>query len=85
MNSRQEKTLKHIFETPTRGDIRWNEIESLLTYLGAQIKEGNGSRVRIKFRERMAVFHRPHPKPIAKKYAVENVRKFLEEVGITDE
>ena len=82
MNTRQRKTLKGIFEEPTRCDIKWSDIESLFTYLGASVTEGNGSRVRIKLNGVRAVFHRPHPNPTVKKYAVETVRDFLQEAGI---
>ena len=38
---------EEIFKNPVQSDIEWQEIESLLKSLGANISEGNGSRVRI--------------------------------------
>jgi hypothetical protein len=62
MNKKQRKTLDEIFERPDRSDIPWAKIEALFVALGAEITEGNGSRVRIPLNDVRAVFHRPHPK-----------------------
>ncbi|MEO0416305.1 MAG: type II toxin-antitoxin system HicA family toxin [Verrucomicrobiota bacterium] len=85
MNSRQRRTLAAIFETPTRSDIKWAAIESLLRALGAEISEGRGSRVRITMGEVRAVFHRPHPSPNTDRGAVNSMKRFLCEVGIKPE
>jgi hypothetical protein len=45
MNSKQLATLRRIFESPTRADIPWADIESLLDALGAILKGKKGSRV----------------------------------------
>ena len=82
MNSRQRKTLSRIFERPTRSDLEWSEVECLFNALGAEIQEGNGSRIRIKMNGVRSVFHKPHPHPQIKKYAVEAIRDFLQEAGI---
>ena len=82
MNSRQQRTLERILERPERADIAWAEIESLLAGLGAEISEGNGSRVRIYLAGVRAVFHRPHPKRVTDKGAVRSVRRFLQEAGV---
>ncbi|MFW5836793.1 MAG: type II toxin-antitoxin system HicA family toxin [Desulfovibrionaceae bacterium] len=82
MNSRQRKTLAAIFFRPTKSDIEWAAIESLFKALGASIAEGRGSRVRISLRGAAATFHRPHPKPQADQGLVDNVRKFLQDVGV---
>jgi hypothetical protein len=77
MNTKQRKTLEAIFETPTRADVRWAEVESLLKALGGVIAPGKGSRVRIMLSNRVATFHRPHPRPVAKMGLVEALRDFL--------
>jgi hypothetical protein len=82
MNSKQQKTLEKIFEKPVRPDIRWTDIESLLVALGAQVEEGNGSRLRVLLNDVVAIFHRPHPAPNTDKGAVKSVRKLLTEAGI---
>jgi len=85
VNNKQRKTLKRIFERPIRSDIEWTEVESLFKALGAELREGNGSRIRIELNNIKSVFHRPHPNPNVKKYAVEEIRNFLQEAGIVYE
>jgi len=46
MNSKQRKTLNSIFSSPTRADISWIDIESLLIALGTEVTEGAGSEFR---------------------------------------
>ena len=59
--------------------------EKLLDYLGAEISEGEGSRVRIILKGVRAIFHRPHPKKEIDKGALVSLRKFLENAGIKPE
>ena len=82
MNNRQRKTLAAIFADPISPSIPWSDIESLLRALGAQIREGRGSRVRVALGDRFAVFHRPHPRPTTDKGAVAAVRRLLAEAGV---
>jgi hypothetical protein len=85
MNSKQKSTLKKIFESPTRSDISWNEIEILFKALGAEISEGNGSRIRIALNGVRAVFHKPHPKKEVNKSSVNSICRFLIEGGINND
>ena len=57
----------------------------MLTSIGAEISEGNGSRVRIKLNDVRAVFHRPHPENTTDKGAVKSMRRFLQSAGVTQE
>jgi len=82
MNNKHKRTLEAIFTTPTRSDILWVDIESLLIALGAEISPGSGSRVRCALPGVRAVFHRPHPERITSKGTVEDVRKFLSNAGV---
>lgn len=82
MNKKQRRTLERIFEHPTRSDIAWSEIESLLLALGAKISEGSGSRVRIFLNGWRGVYHRPHPRRETVKGAVEQMRKDLIQIGV---
>lgn len=50
--------------------------------LGANISEGNGSRIRVELNGERAVFHRPHPEKNTDKGAIVSVRKFLNNAGI---
>ena len=82
MNNKQRKTLNSIFSTPTRADISWNDIESLLITLGTEVTEGAGSRIRCALNGEKAVFHRPHPERVTTKGTVEDVRRFLRNAGV---
>ncbi|CAK7192757.1 hypothetical protein COMNV_00965 [Commensalibacter sp. Nvir] len=82
MNSKQKKTLKAIFQDPVRPNITWADIESLFLACGAEITEGNGSRVRVCLNGVLATFHRPHPHPVTDKDAVKSVRRFLLNAGV---
>ena len=76
------RTLEAIFARPTSATIRWDDIESLLIALGAEIEEREGSRVAVIFPDQSpAIFHRPHPSPMADKGAVTVMRKWLEFLG----
>jgi hypothetical protein len=86
VNTKQRRTLRRIFERPTRPDVLWDELASLLKALGGEHQEGGGSRVKFVFSGgRILSLHRPHPRPELKRYAVEDVREFLELAGITPE
>ena len=82
MNNKQKKIYAQIYTDPVMANIKWSDIESLLLALGANISEGNGSRVRIELNRERAVFHRPHPDAATDKGAVKSVRKFLENAGV---
>jgi len=85
VNSKQQKTLIDIFKNPVQSNIVWNDVESLLISLGAEITKGNGSRVRIKLNDERAVFHRPHPQKETDKGAIVSMRRFLENAGVKND
>ena len=82
MDSKYRKTLEAIFEKPERANIAWRDVEALLNALGAEISEGNGSRVRVALKDVRAVFHRPHSRKETNKGAVKSIRRFLEAAGV---
>ena len=87
MNAKQQKIYEKIFKNPVQSDIIFiracqGDIENLLKSLGAEITEGNGSRVRIKLGNERAVFHRPHPEKVTDKGAVKSIRRFLDNTGV---
>jgi len=82
MNSKQKRTLVAIFKDPVSSSMVWKEIESLLISVGAEVIEGNGSRVRFHKNGIIVSFHRPHPKKEAKPYQVRDARKFLKQLGV---
>lgn len=82
MNTKHIKTLENIFAKPIRAGIVWADIEAMLISIGAEMTEGNGSRVRIALNGVRAVFHRPHPRKETDKGAVASMRRFLREAGV---
>lgn len=83
MGRKHRRTLAAIFAEPVRANINWSDVEALLAACGADISEGEGSRVRIALHGVRAVFHRPHPRKEAGRGAVRSVRRFLTEAGVT--
>jgi len=69
-SKKHRTTHSKIFEEPTRCDVRWADIESLLKALGAELSEGRGSRIRVALSGARAVFHRPHPRPVTDRGAL---------------
>lgn len=63
--------------------MKWRAVEALLLELGAEITEGEGSRITVALFDTVRVFHRPHPRPDTDKGALASVRKWLEENGVT--
>jgi hypothetical protein len=55
----------------------------MLKAAGAEITEGEGSRVRIALHGVRAVFHPPHPQKETDKGAIRSMRRFLTEAGVT--
>jgi hypothetical protein len=85
MNRKQQKILDAVFTIPTCANIRFTDIEKLVTAIGGRIIEGRGSRVAFEIDNHRVFLHRPHPERNAIKYQVELVREFLEEIGIRNE
>jgi hypothetical protein len=83
MNSKHKKTIELLYRNPVQANILWVDIESLFIALGAEVSEGSGSRVRVKLNKVRAVFHRPHPQKTTDKGAVNSVRRFLENAGVS--
>ena len=82
MNSKNRATLEAVFSQPTKANLKWSDIESLLVSVGAIVKEGEGSRVRITKGQNVLTTHRPHPGKEAKRYQVVDARFFLEALGV---
>jgi hypothetical protein len=82
MNKAQRMTLEAVFSQPASSTLEWRRIESLFVALGAQIIEGDGSRVRFALNGIIATFHRPHATKEAKPYQVRDARAFLEKAGV---
>jgi len=82
VNAKHRKTLEAIYADPVRADIIWKDVVSLFKALGANVRQGAGSRLRVTFGDFRMTFHEPHPGKTTDKGAVKSVRKFLELTGI---
>ena len=85
MNSKQRKTLEALFSEPTRRNIGWSDVVSLIKGLNGDVIQGNGSRVRFDLNDVALNIHSPHPGNELKRYQVQAVREFLLKAGIIDE
>jgi hypothetical protein len=83
MSRKHRRTLEAVFAEPIRANVSWADIEAMLTHSGADITEGEGSRVRIALNGVRAVFHRPHPQKETDKGPLRSMRRFLTEAGVT--
>lgn len=82
MNSKQNKILHSIFTKTVKSNILWQDIEKLMLGLGAEIREGKGSAGVFIYKGSIFPFHRPHPQKEAKRYQIEDLRKFLTNNGV---
>jgi hypothetical protein len=76
---KHQKILKRIFSHPVSANIKWQDIEALFKYLGAELIEREGSRIEVFLFNEVRVYHRPHPRPDTDKGAVSSIRKWLKE------
>ena len=77
MKAKYRRTLEAIFATPTRAGIVFSDIEALITAIGGDVREGEGSRVVFELKGSRRYLHRPHPGKEAKKYQVEELREWF--------
>lgn len=82
LSNKSQKTLDKINNRPILGTIPWSDIEKLFISLGAEIEERKGSRVAIIYKNKVYVFHRPHPQKVTDKGAVNRVKVILKEYGV---
>lgn len=77
MSSRHRRTLEAIFREPVSATIVWADVEAMLVHLGAEIREGRGSRVAVLLNDTCANFHRPHPQREASRGSIRKVRELI--------
>ncbi len=85
MSRKHDRILQEIFKKPVPSNVDWKDCEKMLLALGAEISEGEGSRVRILLKGVKLVLHRPHPRKEIDKGALVSLRKFLENAGVEPE
>ena len=82
MSNYHRRTLEAVFRDPVSGTIVWDDVESMLIHLGAQVREGRGSRVGIELNGQAGHVHRPHPQKEASRGMIRAVRDLLIQAGI---
>jgi hypothetical protein len=82
MNAKHARILQAVYTKPTLASIAFSDLEALLIALGAEVREGAGSRVVFEFNGKRWYPHRPHPGKEARRYQVEELRALLESEGI---
>ena len=81
MKGKHRRTLESIYKVQTNLD--WNDIESLLVELGAEVRDRAGSRVRFRFPDRTrAVFHEPRPSSETKRATVRVIMNLLKTMEV---
>lgn len=80
--SKKDKLIDRLPKIPK--DFTFDEMESLLSYFGQQLKQG-GSGSGVKFikvgSDEVINFHKPHPNGILKRYVLEQVIEKLRKDG----
>jgi len=79
---KHRRILEAIFSTPTRGGIVFSDIEALIISLGGEVRQGEGSRVVFEIKGSRKYLHRPHPGKEAKKYQVEELREWFNNLEV---
>lgn len=83
MKAKHRRVFEAIFAIPTRGGILFSDLEALILALGGDIREGAGSRIVFELKGSRQYLHRPHPGKEAKKYQIEELRKWLKQLEVT--
>lgn len=82
MNSKHSKTLESVFYAPVKKNIKWSDVEKLIKAVGGNIKQGDGSRIRIDLLGQSLNIHTPHPQKELKPYQVRALKTLFNDTGI---
>lgn len=81
--SKKDKLIDRLLKKPK--DFTFDEMESLLSYFGYQLKQG-GTGSGVKFikdgSNKVINFHKPHPSGILKRYVLDQVIEKLRKDGL---
>jgi predicted RNA binding protein YcfA (HicA-like mRNA interferase family) len=77
--AKHDKFFEKFTKIPARKDLTFNELETLLVYLGFEKIDGSGSRIKFIHRTKNLIvsLHKPHPSNILKEYIVKQVQEVL--------
>ena len=83
MNHHHRKVLHSFFAHPVSTNIDFKDVEHVMGVLGAEVDTKNGNKIEVSLNGKKAAFHRNHHS--LPKEEVLQIRKFLENCGITPE
>ena len=82
LSKKHRKTLADVFAKPTRPNVKWSRVKSLVVALGGTVEERAGSSVALNLNGALAVIHSPHPSPDMSRPSVRSVADFLSSAGV---
>ncbi len=82
MNSKQQKTFESLLVNPVKKNIKWTDVAKLIIAVGGEVKQGDGSRIRIVFDDYSLNIHSPHPQKELEPYQIRAIRTLFVEQGI---
>ncbi|HEU5118756.1 MAG TPA: type II toxin-antitoxin system HicA family toxin [Isosphaeraceae bacterium] len=83
MGKKHDRTLAAIFARPTRANLAWEDVLSLVVHLGGAVHVDRGGSMReFVLNGVRAIFHEPHPRHEVPQAMIRRLRNFLDEAGI---
>lgn len=83
MNHRHRKVLHQLFAHPISANIDFNDVQSVLKELGAEVEDRSGARVAVTLKGHTVLFH--HANHSVPKEEVQQIRRFLIDCGVAPE
>lgn len=83
MNHRHRKVLHQLFAHPISANIDFNDVQSVLRELGAELEDRSGARVAVTLKGHTVLFH--HANHSVPKEEVQQIRRFLVDCGVAPE
>ncbi len=83
MNHRHRKVLHQLFAHPISANIDFNDVQSVLRELGAELEDRAGARVAVTLKGHTVLFH--HANHSVPKEEVQQIRRFLVDCGVAPE
>jgi len=81
MSNRHQRTLEALFAHPIAMNIKWADVEHMITSLGGTVEPAHGGREKVKLNGQERTFHIPHSRTLDSKDEVVQLRHFLESAG----
>lgn len=83
INHKHKATLDDVFRHPIDAQIDWNRVVKLFDALGADVDETKHGRLKVKLNGQEDSFAIPHQHQVHSKDEVMEIRKFLENAGVS--